>query len=868
MSENRPARPRRRRETRRSVRVAELLARSLITIGGIGTILAVCLIFFFLLSVVLPLFMGSEIGGPRSLGEVPAAGAGEPHPLEVQVDEFGLLAWTYFENGELEVRRADTGALLTRRALFEGRVPTAVAFDLEGPEVSFGFDDGEVRLGAIGFATRSLDEDELTPELAALEPGDVIPFEAGMAQRTVAGQVRVQRVAVDTGEPIRSSWQSAILRIDHTQLNSGPVFAALSAEGRLGLFVVTSRTILRTGEVTRKVREGAADYRPLEGRPPPDHLLLSGAGDAIYLVWRDGALQRFDARDSSSITLAESLDVLEEPEAEITSLAFVIGKNTLAVGDSLGRLRGWFRTKPEDAGTVDGAVLSLAHEMRSPSGAAVTAIAPSRRSRLLALGCADGSVATAYMTSGAITARAPGRMDGEVLALTLSPRQDLLLGRSPAGIWRLELDPGHPEASLGALFTKQWYEGFPGPEHSYQSSGGTDDAEPKLGLVPLVFGTLKATFYSLLFGVPVALLAAIFSSEFLSPRLRVPVKSTIEIMASLPSVVLGFLGGLVLAPFVQSLLPAVLACFFSVPLALLLGAYLWQLLPGPLMLRWSGWQRLFFVCLTLPVGILAGRLGGPVIEALLFAGDAEMWLNAHQGSGFGGWLFLSWPVCALLVVFGSGRLVGGPLRRVSASWSRARSARFDLARFLVGLALSIGLAAVLAGVLTSVGLDPRGTVVDTYVQKNALVVGFVMGFAIVPIIYTMAEDSLSSVPVHLREASLGAGATAWQTATRVIVPTAMSGLFSAVMIGLGRAVGETMIVLMATGNTAIMDWNIFSGFRTLAANIATELPEATPGDTHYRILFLAALVLFGMTFVVNTLAELVRQRFRKRAFQL
>ena len=77
-----------------------------------------------------------------------------------------------------------------------------------------------------------------------------------------------------------------------------------------------------------------------------------------------------------------------------------------------------------------------------------------------------------------------------------------------------------------------------------------------------------------------------------------------------------------------------------------------------------------------------------------------------------------------------------------------------------------------------------------------------------------------------------------------------------------------MIVLMATGNTAIMDLNVFSGFRTLAANIATELPEAVPNDTHYRILFLAALVLFGMTFVVNTLAELVRQRFRKRAFQL
>jgi phosphate transport system permease protein len=102
----------------------------------------------------------------------------------------------------------------------------------------------------------------------------------------------------------------------------------------------------------------------------------------------------------------------------------------------------------------------------------------------------------------------------------------------------------------------------------------------------------------------------------------------------------------------------------------------------------------------------------------------------------------------------------------------------------------------------------------------------------------------------------------------VIVPTAASGLFSACMIGLGRAVGETMIVLMAAGNTAIIDWNPFNGFRTLSANIAVEMPEAVKGSTHYRLLFLAGLVLFAMTFVVNTIAEAVRIRFRRRAFQL
>jgi phosphate transport system permease protein len=158
--------------------------------------------------------------------------------------------------------------------------------------------------------------------------------------------------------------------------------------------------------------------------------------------------------------------------------------------------------------------------------------------------------------------------------------------------------------------------------------------------------------------------------------------------------------------------------------------------------------------------------------------------------------------------------------------------------------------------------------IDIYVQRNALIVGFVMGFAVIPIIYTIAEDALSAVPQHLRSASLGSGATPWQTAVKIIIPTAMSGLFSALMIGLGRAVGETMIVLMALGNTPIMDWNLFNGARTLSANIAVEMPEAVRNSTHYRTLFLAALVLFAMTFVVNTIAELVRLRFRKRAYQL
>jgi len=155
-----------------------------------------------------------------------------------------------------------------------------------------------------------------------------------------------------------------------------------------------------------------------------------------------------------------------------------------------------------------------------------------------------------------------------------------------------------------------------------------------------------------------------------------------------------------------------------------------------------------------------------------------------------------------------------------------------------------------------------------YDQRNAAVVGIAMGFAVIPIVFSIAEDAFSSVPPTLAAGSLALGANRWETVTRVVLPTASPAIFSAVMVGLGRAVGETMIVLMATGNTPIMDWSPFNGFRTLSANIAVEIPEAPHGGTLYRTLFLTALLLFAFTFVINTVAELVRVRLRKKFGQL
>jgi phosphate transport system permease protein len=229
---------------------------------------------------------------------------------------------------------------------------------------------------------------------------------------------------------------------------------------------------------------------------------------------------------------------------------------------------------------------------------------------------------------------------------------------------------------------------------------------------------------------------------------------------------------------------------------------------------------------------------------------------------------LTLPLSAFFINWAISYRFGSELNRFILSKPMPYSALIDLSRWLTVGSLTVITSLVAAYFLELIGFDPRESFMGTYVQRNTMIVGFAMGFAVIPIIYTLAEDALNSVPEHLRSASLGCGATPWQTAAWIILPTAISGIFSAIMIGMGRAVGETMIVVMSAGNTPLIDWNIFNGLRSLSANIAVELPEAPKDGTLYRVLFLTGLVLFSMTFVINTIAELVRIHFRKKAKQL
>ena len=152
----------------------------------------------------------------------------------------------------------------------------------------------------------------------------------------------------------------------------------------------------------------------------------------------------------------------------------------------------------------------------------------------------------------------------------------------------------------------------------------------------------------------------------------------------------------------------------------------------------------------------------------------------------------------------------------------------------------------------------------THFRLNAFVGALGVSLVIIPVVASMSEDALRAVPGELREASFGLGATRWQTIRGVVLPAAVSGIAAAVILGFGRALGETMIVLMATGNGAVVTGNVFSTVRTMTATIAAELGEVVNQSTHYYILFLIGTLLFVLTFVFNLIAELVVHRLRRR----
>ena len=149
-------------------------------------------------------------------------------------------------------------------------------------------------------------------------------------------------------------------------------------------------------------------------------------------------------------------------------------------------------------------------------------------------------------------------------------------------------------------------------------------------------------------------------------------------------------------------------------------------------------------------------------------------------------------------------------------------------------------------------------------RLNAFVAGIALGLAVIPVVFSIAEDALTSVPRAYTQGALALGASKWNAAWKIVLPAAIPGVFAAVVLGFGRAIGETMVVLMASGNASIVSWNLFDSTRTMTATIAAELAETVFGGHHYRILFLIGALLFLVTFLSNLLADVVIHRLKSR----
>jgi phosphate transport system permease protein len=853
-----------RRATRPSVKIIDAIAKYVICIGGIGVTIAFTVIIGFLVWVAVPLFGGATLKQTRVV-DLASADRATTLPLAMGVDDGMLTAWILYDDGKFNTYKLSSGELVKSVAATDKKI---TALSNTRGEVAVGHDDGTVQVGRI---TQSVDyppSEKIPAQHQKAKPGSVFVMGDAVVSVIAPGEFRALRTKCELGESmtIGSGAASPVKHVDYFFTDRLEAVTALREDGQLVYATITKRENMMTGAITTTLDNKTLELPARSGEAPLS-LVMGLNAQMIYVIYGDGTAIRYNLTNPDKAFIGETVRLIDPKQnATISSVRMLLGNVTLIVADSQGGVAGWFPA-PDAAEQRDELGLTKAHVL-APQASPVVAIGTSTRDRQFVTADATGNIVVRHMTSGTTQGSAQIKSSAPIKLVALSPKTDAVVTFDAARkLTVLSLDNPHPEGSFAQLFMPLHYEGYPKAGHVYQSSAGSDDAEPKLGLVPLIFGTIKATFYAMLFAVPVAIMAAIYSSEFMQPQVRAVVKPVIELMSSLPSVVLGFIGALIFAPFVENTVVAVLLSFLIVPLTMVIFGFLWQFVPPHVAVQVPAWIR-FAMLFPLAGGALwACFLVGPIFENVLFYGDFQAWLGGRIGSPMPGWIVLLSPLLVLIVTL----LFNQYLRPHVALYRPNASLPIwlvEIVRYALTLGIAIGVAYMIAVFMTKSGHDLRGSLVGGYVQRNSLIVGMLMGFAIIPIIFTVSEDALSSVPNTLRSAALGAGATPWQTAIRVVLPVATSGIFSACMIGFGRAAGETMIVLMASGRTPIMDVNIFNGLSALSANIATELSEAPVNSTHYRVLFVSALVLFVLTFIVNTTAEIIRLRFRKRAYQL
>jgi phosphate transport system permease protein len=718
-----------------------------IGIGGISVIVAILLIFFYLLYEVMPLFRSATVEPWQQNGQVvsPYPLPGQGKTLYLAMEEQAEIGLRLTDAAEVIFFDTRSGDIVRQQSL---NLPEGVAIS------SFALISDARRLFALGLSNGTalvLRHDYkasypdgvrvLSPELAYPLGTDPIPMGDGPLELlTVNGDGDNWRLIGGNA--------SGLARTD-IELSEN----FLSGE------VETSIETIRLAQPNVKATK-------LLLMPDRRWLLIAAQGGKL-------AVADLQAPNDASIT-----QIINATNGDIEAFELLLGGNSLMLADSNGRVSQWFLVRDEQGSWQLTSIRNFDTE-----GGTLSSFTTEHRRKGFATLDSEGTLKL-FNTTAQRTVLSEKLLDGPADQIAYAPRSNAMLLEQSGKLSFWAIHNEHPDISWSALWDKVWYEGYEEPAYVWQSSAANNDFEPKYSLMPLAFGTLKAAFYAMLLATPLAICGAIYTAYFMAPGLRRKVKPVIELMEALPTVILGFLAGLWLAPFMELNLAAVFLILLVIPASILAFAFGWAQLPNRIrFLLPDGWDAALLIPVVMLGTWLSFALAGPV-ENLLFGGDLRLWVSQTMGI--------------------------------------------------------------------------------SYDQRNALVVGIAMGFAVIPTIFSITEDAIFAVPKSLSYGSLALGATPWQTLVRVVMPTASPGIFSAVMIGMGRAVGETMIVLMATGNTPIMDVNIFEGMRTLAANIAVEMPESEVGSTHFRILFLAAFVLFMFTFVVNTLAESIRQHLRQK----
>ncbi|CAH9054253.1 hypothetical protein PSECIP111854_01332 [Pseudoalteromonas sp. CIP111854] len=730
-------------KTDRSRLFKDRFAQFGISAGGVMVLIALLLIFFYLLYVVQPIFESAKV---EKRVDVTLSNAQQY--VGVGVEEQTEIAYLLSNTGHVDfyhVKGKQAGGLIERLSVnLDGQVTSVAKSAPFLGQYAYGLDNGQVNL--------------VKPSFLVTFPGN---------ERVISPRLSYP---LDGKQLLVDEQGEAIQRFAFSHYEDKTAVVALTADKRIIFASFTAEENMFSGEV-----EWVVERTELEIDGRIDELLITPDTTRTF-VRSANQVYIFDTRYPSEV---EQLQVLaaNEENANLVGISLLAGANSLMLANDNGEVSQWFEVNSDT-----GRKFQKIRAFETPKNSEVDIYSEYYRRTFFTTN-SSGDLGLYYTTSQAHLWQ--GKVtDGAIELFAVSPRSNAVLLLSGEQLSVFDVHNEHPEVTWSALWQEVWYEGYPEPAYTWQSTSASDDFESKFSLVPISFGTIKAAMYAMLFAVPIALSAAVYTAYFMSSELRRVVKPTVEIMEALPTVILGFLAGLWLAPLIEAHLPAIVALLLLLPTAIIATAFFWTKLPENIRHKVpDGWHSMLLIPVVLFVGWLSFTISSGV-EEWVFDGNVRQYLTNELGM--------------------------------------------------------------------------------TFDQRNSLVVGIAMGFAVIPTIFSIAEDAVFSVPKHLSNGSLALGATQWQTLVRVVLLTASPGIFSAVMMGLGRAVGETMIVLMATGNTPIMDWSIFQGMRTLAANIAVEMPESEVGSSHYRILFLAAFVLFIFTFVFNTVAEFVRQQLREK----